>query len=149
MIRNSLRLGVVAAAALALVGPGLVSLAPAASAAPTLQVTVSSARLVPGGLQVTLSGRYTCGPFSAGSDYGVVDLTLTQSAGGSSTTGYGYLFLNVCDGAAHGWSTTVDSVGAPFVAGRGQVTGSGYACDPSGGPCAFGSFGPTGVRIRA
>lgn len=151
MIRNPLRLGILAVAALALAGPAVVGLAPVAGAAPgpSLQVKVSGAQLAPSGLQVTLSGTYSCGPFSAASDYGVVDLTLRQSSGGVTTTGYGYLFLTVCDGGTQTWSATVDSVGGPFVAGRAQVSGSGYACDPAGGPCAFDSFGPTTLRLRA
>jgi hypothetical protein len=119
-----------------------------ASADPTLRVSVSGARLAPGGLQVVLTGRYVCGPFSPDSD-GVVDLTVVQEVGPAGTTGYGYLFLTVCDGNAQGWAAPVDSVGGPFVRGRAQVSGSGYACDrgPVGG-CVFGSFGPTAVRIR-
>jgi hypothetical protein len=134
------RLGVVA---LAVVAAVLGSGQPATAEA-TLQVSVSGARLASGGLQVVLTGRYVCGPFSPESD-GVVDLTVVQQ----STTGFGYLFLTDCDGAAHGWSAPVDSVGGQFVLGRAQASGSGYACDrgPSGG-CAFGSFGPTTVRIR-
>ena len=112
-----------------------------ATADPALQVSVTGAQLASGGQQVVVSGQYVCGPFSSAD--GVVDLTLVQAA----TTGYGYLYPAVCDGTAQTWSAPVDSVGGPFVRGRAQVTGSGYVCDP-GGTCAFGSFGPTGVRIR-
>ena len=140
-MQRLLRLGVALTAVAAVVlGPGH-----PATADPTLQVSVSDARLAPGGLRVVLAGRYVCGPFSPDSD-GVVDLTLVQGMG---TTGYGYLYLTVCDGSEQVWSAPVDSVGGPFVRGRAQVSGSGYACDRgSGGGCAFGSFGPTGVRIR-
>ena len=134
------RLGVVTAAVAALV----IGVGQPAVAEPTLQVSVTGAQLTPGGLQVVLSGRYVCGPFSPDSD-GVVDLTVVQGG----TTGYGYLYLTACDGTAKTWSAPVDSVGGQYVRGRAQVSGSGYACDrgPVGG-CAFGSFGPTGVRIR-
>ena len=122
-MRRLLQLGVVLTAVAAVVlGPGHPALAD-----PTLQVSVTDARLAPGGLRVVLTGRYVCGPFSPDSD-GVVDLTVVQEAG---------------------WTAPVDSVGAQFVRGRAQVSGSGYACDRvSGGGCVFGSFGPTGVRIR-
>ncbi|HET9138474.1 hypothetical protein [Actinophytocola sp.] len=116
----------------------------AASADPVLRVSVTAARLAPGGLQVLLTGRYTCGPFSPGSD-GVVDLTVTQDPG---TTGFGYLFVTVCDGTAQVWSAPVDSIGGPFARGRAELTGSGYACDRATGVCAFTSFGPTLIRIR-
>jgi hypothetical protein len=143
MMRRLLRLGVVlAAAAAAVLGPGQ-----PASADPTLQVSVTGARLLPGGLQVELTGRYVCGPFAPDSD-GVVDLTVVQELGPVGTTGYGYLFLTVCDGSAQAWSVPVDSVGGRFVRGRAQATGSGYACDRGSGGCVFGSFGPIGVRIR-
>jgi hypothetical protein len=135
-----LRLGVVLTAVAAVV----LGVGQPAVAEPTLQVSVTGAQLTSGGLQVVLSGRYVCGPFSPDSD-GVVDLTVRQG----STTGYGYLYLTACDGNAQTWSAPADSVGGQYVRGRAQVTGSGYACDrgPAGG-CAFGSFGPTNVRIR-
>jgi hypothetical protein len=143
MMQRLLRLGVVVTAVTAAVlGPGQPAMAD-----PTLQVSVSGARLAPGGLQVVLTGRYVCGPFSPDSD-GVVDLTVVQERGSVSTTGYGYIYLTVCDGSVQVWSAPVDSVGGQFVRGRAQVSGSGYACDRGPGGCAFGSFGPTGVRIR-
>jgi hypothetical protein len=139
MKRSLLRLGVTVTAVVAAV----LGLGQPAVAAPTLQVSVSSAHLQPGGLQVVLTGHYTCGPFSPDSD-GVVDLDLRQK----DTVGYGYIFLTVCDGAPQTWSSPVDSVGGPFVRGRAQLIGGGYACDRPSGECAFGSFGPTTVRIR-
>lgn len=144
MTRGLFRLGVVlTATAAAVLGSGH-----AAHADPTLHVSVTGARLAPGGQQVMLTGAYVCGPFSPGSD-GVVDLTVVQTATPVDTTGYGYLYLTVCDGSVQGWAAPVDSVGAPFVRGRSRVSGSGYACDRiPAGACAFGSFGPTAVRIR-
>jgi hypothetical protein len=143
-MRRLLRLGVVVTAvAAAVLGLGQPAIAEA-----TLQVSVTGARLAPGGLQVVLTGRYVCGPFSPDSD-GVVDLTVVQEVGPVDTTGYGYLYLTVCDGSTQVWSAPVDSVGGQFVRGHAQASGSGYACDRApGGGCAFGSFGPTGVRIR-
>jgi hypothetical protein len=140
MVPRLLRLGVVVTA----VAAAVLGLGQPATAEATVQVSVTGARLAPGGLQVVLSGRYVCGPFSPDSD-GVVDLTVVQE----DTTGYGYLYLTVCDGNTQVWSAPVDSVGGQFARGRAQVSGSGYACDrgPVGG-CAFGSFGPTLVRIR-
>jgi hypothetical protein len=136
LLRLAVVLTAVAAAVLGLGSPAI--------ADPTLQVSVTGAQLTPGGLQVVLTGRYVCGPFSPDSD-GVVDLTLVQV----NTTGYGYLYPTVCDGTAQSWSAPIDSVGAPFARGRAQASGSGYACDRApGGGCAFGSFGPTSVRIR-
>jgi hypothetical protein len=144
MMRRLLRLGVVVTAvAAAVLGAGQ-----PATADPTLQVSVTAARLASGGLQVVLTGQYMCGPFSPDSD-GVVDLTVVQQVGPADTTGYGYLYLTVCDGSAQAWSVPVDSVGGQFVRGHAQASGSGYACDRGpGGGCAFGSFGPTSVRIR-
>lgn len=138
MVRGLLRLGVVAASVLAVVAGG----GQAAVAEPTLQVSVSKARLAAGGTQVVLTGEYVCGPFAEGD--GVVDLTVTQGA----TTGYGYAYPSVCDGAAQPWSAVVESVNTPFVAGRARVVGGGYVCDRVTGACAFGSFGPTTVRLR-
>jgi hypothetical protein len=140
MRRRLLRLGVlVMTVAATVLGPSQ-----SAIADPTLQVSMSGASLVTGGLQVVLTGKYVCGPFSPDSD-GVIDLTVRQSG----TTGYGYIYLTVCDGSTQTWSAPVDSVNGQFVRGRAQVQGGGYACDRGpGGGCAFGSFGPTGVRIR-
>jgi hypothetical protein len=136
MVRK--RLGVVVTGVLAVVlGSGQ-----AAVAEPTLQVSVSGARLAAGGSQVVVSGKYVCGPFAEGD--GVVDLTVTQGG----TTGYGYVYPSACDGAAQPWSAVVDSVNTPFVAGRARVIGGGYVCDRVTGACVFGSFGPTTVRVR-
>lgn len=85
-----MRLRTVAVATAALLAPLLLAPAPA-TADPGLSVSASGARLVPGGQQVVLTGRYSCGPFGAGSDYGVVDLTLTQPGGGITRIGYGYV----------------------------------------------------------
>jgi hypothetical protein len=144
MRRRVLRLGVVMTAVAAVVfGFGQPAVAEA-----TLQVSVADARLASGGLQVVLTGQYVCGPFSPDSD-GVVDLTVVQDRGAVATRGYGYLYLMVCDGSTQVWSAPVDSVGGQFVRGKAQASGSGYACDRGpGGECAFGSFGPTTVRIR-
>lgn len=140
-MRRLLRLGMVVTAA-------VLGLGQPATADPILEVSVTGARLAPGGLRVVLSGRYVCGPFSPDSD-GVVDLTVVHEAGAVDTTGYGYLYPTVCDGTAQSWAAPVDSVGTQFVRGRAQASGSGYACDRvPGGACAFGSFGPTTVRIR-
>jgi hypothetical protein len=133
----------VTAAAAAVLGLGQ-----PAAADPVLQVSVTGARLAQGGTQIVVNGRYVCGPFSPDSD-GVVDLTVTQEFGPVSTTGYGYVYLTVCDGSTQSWSAPVDSVGGPFVRGRAQIVGGGYACDRGpGGECAFGSFGPETLRLR-
>jgi hypothetical protein len=135
------RLGVVTAAvAAAVFGSGQT-----ATADPVLQVSLDSVlRLQPGGLQVVATGQYTCGPLSPNSD-GVVDLTVEQP----SVTGYGYLFLTVCDGSRQTWSAPVDSVGGPFAGGRAEASVSGYACDRStGADCLVTSFGPKLVHIR-
>ena len=138
MVRGLLRLGVVVTSVLAVAFGG----AQAAVAEPVLQVSVSEARLAAGGSQVVVSGEYVCGPFAEGD--GVVDLTVTQRG----TTGYGYVYPSACDGSAQRWSAVVDSVNTPFVAGRVRVVGGGYVCDRVTGVCAFGSFGPTTVRVR-
>jgi hypothetical protein len=144
MMRGLVRVGVTVAA----VAATMFGLGQQAVADPALDVSVTGARLQPGGLQVVLTGRYVCGPFTPGSD-GVVDLDLRQAAGSQTTVGYGYVYLTVCDGTSQSWSSPVDSVGGPFVRGRAEVIGGGYACDRGpGGECAFGSFGPVAVRIR-
>jgi hypothetical protein len=143
-MRKLFRAGVVMAAVVAAVlGAGQ-----PATADPVLQVSVADARLASGGVQVVLTGRYVCGPFSPGSD-GVVDLDVRQQLGPLDTIGYGYLYLTVCDGSTQSWSAPVEAVAGRFVLGRAQAVGGGYACDrgPVGG-CAFGSFGPVSVRIR-
>jgi hypothetical protein len=143
-MRRLFRFGVVVAAVVAAVlGSGQ-----AATADPVLQVSVTGARLAAGGVQVVLTGRYVCGPFSPGSD-GVVDLDVVQEFGPVATTGYGYLYLTVCDGSTQAWSAPVEAVAGRFVRGPARAIGGGYACDrgPEGG-CAFGSFGPITVRIR-
>ncbi|OLF16239.1 hypothetical protein [Actinophytocola xanthii] len=144
MRRGLVRFGVVLAAVVAaVVGSG-----GAAAADPVLQVSATAARLASGGAQLVLTGQYVCGPFSPDSD-GVVDLTVTQEAGSTDITGYGYIYLTVCDGAAHAYSATVDSVAGQFARGRVQVLGGGYACDRGpGGACAFGEFGPVTLRAR-
>jgi hypothetical protein len=140
MMLRMLRLGVVMTAAAAAV----LSSGQPAVADPMLQVSLTGAQLAPGGSQVVLTGRYVCGPFSPDSD-GVFDLTVQQAG----TTGYGYLYLTVCDGSTQTWSAPVDSVGGLFVRGRAQASGSGYACDRgAGGGCVSDSFGPTTIRIR-
>src|SRR5689334_17097030 len=137
MVRGLLRLGVVVASVLAVVVGGQVAVAE-----PVLQVSVGKARLAAGGAQVVLTGEYVCGPCAAGD--GVVDVTVTQGG----TAGCGYVYPSACDGAAQLWSAVVDSVQTPFVAGRITVVGGGYVCDRVTGACAFGSFGPTTVRVR-
>lgn len=63
MTRRLLRLGVVMTAVVAAVlGPGQPAIAEA-----TLQVSVTTARLVPGGSQVVLSGGSRCQPRSTAS----------------------------------------------------------------------------------
>lgn len=146
MTRRLLRLGVVASALASALAAAVLGAGGTATADPTLLVSVTSARVASGGQQVVLSGRYQCGPFSPDSD-GVVDLTAVQDPG--PVTGYGYLYVTVCDGSEQSWSAPVDSVGGQFVPGRARVSGSGYACDRGpGGACAFTSFGPTAVRVR-
>ena len=135
------RLGAVTATVAAvLLGSGQ-----AATADPTLWASLDSVlRLTPGGLQIMATGEYLCGPLSPSSD-GVVDLTIEQLG----TTGYGYLFLTVCDGSRQTWSAPVDSVGGPFANGRAQASVSGYACDrATGADCLTTSFGPKLVHIR-
>jgi hypothetical protein len=129
----------------AIVAAAMLGSGQAANADPILWVSLNGVlRLVPGGLQVVATGEYICGPFSPDSD-GVIDLTVQQP----STTGYGYVFLTVCDGSRQSWSAPVDSVGGPFANGRAQASGSGYACDRgTGGGCLSTSFGPRLVHIR-
>lgn len=136
-------------AVLAIVAAAVLGSGQAAGADPRLWVSLDSVlRLTPGGLQITASGQYICGPLSPDSD-GVVDLTVVQPAVPTDTTGYGYLFVTVCDGSRQTWSAPVDSVGGPFANGRAQASVSGYACDRgTGGGCLTTSFGPNLVHIR-
>lgn len=126
-------------------------LAPAGAAAAVadgLTVTARSAVLNAGGQSVTLAGTYTCGPFTSGvPDRGVVDLTVTQSVGAFSNTGYGYLEPTICDGAAHGYAVEITAVGAQgFRRGAAKWSASGYV--EGDGGLQHGSVPPTAIRIR-
>jgi hypothetical protein len=75
-----------------------------------------------------VAGRYSCGPFTGGvPDRGVIDLTVSQSAGGVSINGYGYLEPTVCDGVAHRYAVEVTAVGEQGLRrGAAQWSASGY-----------------------
>jgi hypothetical protein len=125
--------------------------APAGAAATVgggLTVTARSAVLDTGGMSVTLAGTYSCGPFTTGEpDRGVIDLTVTQPAGGVVVNGYGYLEPTACDGAAHRFTVEVTTFGAqPFRRGLAQWSASGYV--EGDGGLQHGSVPPTTIRIR-
>jgi hypothetical protein len=121
----------------------------AASAAQAgLTVTARSALRNAGGASVTLIGTYSCGPFTGGvPDRGVIDLTISQSAGGVSINGYGYLEPTVCDGVAHQYAVELTTVGEQgFRRGTAQWSSSGYV--EGDGGLQHGFVPPTRIRIR-
>ncbi|MEU7906244.1 hypothetical protein [Actinoplanes sp. NPDC049118] len=113
-----------------------------------LTVTARVALRNAGGESVTLAGTYSCGPFTGGvPDRGVIDLTVSQSAGGVSINGYGYLEPTVCDGVAHRYAVEVTAVGEQgFRRGTAQWSSSGYVEGDDG--LQHGSVPPTPIRIR-
>jgi hypothetical protein len=119
-----------------------------AASAAGLSVNARSALLNAGGASVTLAGTYSCGPFTSGvPDRGVIDLTVTQSAGGVTVNGYGYLEPTVCDGAAQRYAVEVTTFGAQgFRRGAAQWSASGYV--EGDGGLQHGSVPPTAIRIR-
>ena len=121
----------------------------AASAAQAgLTVTARFALRNAGGESVTLTGTYSCGPFAGGvPDRGVIDLTISQSAGGVSINGYGYLDPAVCDGVAHRYAVELTTVGEQgFRRGMAQWSSSGYV--EGDGGLQHGFVPPTPIRIR-
>ena len=126
----------------------VVSTGAASAAQAGLTVTARSALRNVGGEGVTLAGTYSCGPFTGGvPDRGVIDLTISQSAGGVSVIGYGYLEPTVCDGVAHGYAVEVTTVSAQkFRRGAAQWSSSGYV--EGDGGLQHGHVPPTPIRIR-
>jgi len=128
-----------------------VLLAPAGAAsavAEGLTVTARSATLNAAGASVTVAGTYSCGPFTTGvPDRGVIDMTVTQSAGGVVVNGYGYLEPTACDGAAHRYAVAVTTSGGQrFRRGPAQWSASGYV--EGDGGLQHGFVPPTAIRIR-
>ena len=127
---------------------------PAAQAGPSaakqtgLTIQARSARLVPGGATVTLTGHYTCGPFPNGTpDRGVIDLTVRQPAGSAEVVGYGYLEPTRCDGTAQRFTATVNTNGTgAYRRGAAQWSASGYV--EGGGGLQHVFVPPTAIRIR-
>jgi hypothetical protein len=121
----------------------------AASAAQAgLTVTARFALRNAGGESVTLVGTYSCGPFTSGvPDRGVIDLTVSQSAGSVSVNGYGYLEPTVCDGVVHRYAVEVTTFGEQgFRRGTAQWSASGYV--EGDGGLQHGFVPPTPIRIR-
>jgi hypothetical protein len=138
---------VLAGAVLALI-PALLAPTGAAAAAAGLTVTAGSAVRNPGGMSVTLTGTYSCGPFAAGvPDRGVIDFTVSQTAAAGTVNGYGYLDPTVCDGAAHPYAIEVTTFGEQaFRRGPAQWSASGYV--EGDGTMQNGGAPPTPIRIR-
>ncbi len=141
-------LTVLAVSVLALSTALVVPAGAASAAAAGLTVTARFALRNAGGESVTLAGTYRCGPFTGGvPDRGVIDLTVSQSAGGVSINGYGYLEPTVCDGVAHWYAVEVTAVGEQgFRRGAAQWSSSGYV--EGDGGLQHGSVPPTLIRIR-
>ena len=139
-------LTVLAAAVLA---PALLVPAGAAAAAQAgLSVTAGSVVRHPGGMTVTLTGTYSCGPFAAGvPDRGVIDLTVSQAGAAGAINGYGYLDPTACDGAAHPYTVELTTYGEQaFQRGPARWSASGYV--EGDGTMQHGGAGPTPIRIR-
>jgi hypothetical protein len=120
----------------------------AAATAAGLTFTGRSAVRHAGGLSATLSGTYSCGPFTGGvPDRGVVDLTVSQTVAGVVVNGYGYLYPTACDGAARRYAVEVTTFGEQgFRRGAAQWSGSGYV--EGDGGMQHGFVPPTPIQIR-
>ncbi|MBG0568203.1 hypothetical protein [Actinoplanes aureus] len=126
----------------------LLAPASAATAVAGLTVTARSAARQAGGAGVTLTGTYRCGPFSGGvPDRGVIDFTVSQTRGGVTVNGYGYLEPAACDGAAHRYTVEVTAVSEPgFRRGPAKWSASGYV--EGDGGVQNGFVPPTPIQIR-
>jgi hypothetical protein len=120
----------------------------AAAARAGLTVTAGSVVRSPGGMSVTLTGTYSCGPFAAGvPDRGVIDLTVSQAGTAGAINGYGYLDPTACDGAAHPYTVELTTYGEQaFRRGPAQWSASGYV--EGDGTMQHGGVAPTPIRIR-
>lgn len=101
------------------------------AALPEADVTVDRATVVPRTGVVTVSGSFTC----SGADAGVLDLTVTQSVGRFSITGFASQELAPCDGEPHTWSAEVTGSNGEFKGGRVTVDAFFFACGAL--DCAF------------
>ncbi|MCA2218250.1 hypothetical protein [Jidongwangia harbinensis] len=139
---------VLAAAVLVLSTVLLAPSGAAAAGSAGLTFTGRGAARHPGGLSVTLSGTYSCGPFTGGvPDRGVVDLTVSQTVAGVVVNGYGYLYPTACDGAARRYAVEVTTFGEQgFRRGAAQWSGSGYV--EGDGGMQHGYVPPTPIQIR-
>ncbi|HEX6683415.1 MAG TPA: hypothetical protein VF062_11495 [Candidatus Limnocylindrales bacterium] len=119
-----------------------------ASVAAGLTIAARRAVLTGAGASVTLTGTYSCGPFTGGvPDRGVVDFTIRQSLAGQTVTGFGYLEPAACDGVSHPFSVDLPSVSElRFRRGEALWSASGYV-EGDGGLQTV-SVPPTTIRIR-
>jgi hypothetical protein len=93
---------------------------------PEAAVTVNpTALLNPRTGVVTVSGTFTC----ANSDFAFIDVTVTQSVGRFTITGFGFASPDPCDGQSHPWSVAVTGSNGTFAGGRANVDAFMFACN--------------------
>jgi hypothetical protein len=126
----------------------LVPMSGVASPAAGLSVTARRTVLNGAGASVTLTGSYTCGPFTGGApDRGVIDFTIKQSHNDEVVTGFGFLEPTMCDGRVYPFSVDMPSASElRFHRGQAVWSASGYV-EGDGGLQTV-SVPPTAIRIR-
>jgi hypothetical protein len=73
---------------------------------------------------VTVSGTFMC----ANADFAFVDVTVTQSVGRFTISGFGSIFADPCDGQSHPWSVDVTGSNGKFAGGKANVDAFMIAC---------------------
>lgn len=73
---------------------------------------------------VTVSGTFTC----ANADFAFVDVTVTQTVGRFTISGFGEIFADPCDGQSHPWSLDVTGSNGKFAGGKANVDAFMFAC---------------------
>jgi hypothetical protein len=90
---------------------------------------------------VTVSGTFTC----ANADFAFVDVSVTQTVGRFTITGFGEVSADPCDGQSHPWSLDVTGSNGKFAGGKASVDAFMFACGPF--ECATDEATQT-VRLR-
>jgi hypothetical protein len=94
-------------------------------ATPEAAVTVNPTGLVdPHTGVVTVSGTFMC----SNADFAFVDVSVTQSVGRFTITGFGFVSADPCDGQSHPWSVDVSGSNGRFAGGKASVDAFMFAC---------------------
>jgi Family of unknown function (DUF6299) len=120
---------------------GLLQISVSGVALPEAAVTVNPTGLVnPRTGIVTVSGTFTC----ANADSAFVQVSVTQSVGRFTITGFGSVSAGPCDGQPHPWSVDVTGFNGKFAGGTVSVDAFIFACSLG---CATDEASQT-VRLR-